>query len=87
MKTFTRLDSLPAGTRVLVDANILVYHFGAASEECQRFVQRCQTRDVVAYMPSHIALELLHRLMTLEAVSEGAIAGKDVVKKLAQRPQ
>ncbi|MHB2021148.1 MAG: type II toxin-antitoxin system VapC family toxin [Candidatus Xenobia bacterium] len=87
MKTCTNLDDIAAGSRVVVDANILIYHFAGASVSCRRFVERCHRQELIATLPSHTGLEVLHRLMALEAVESASIGGKDVVKKLAERPE
>ena len=70
-----KLEDLPEGARVLVDANILIYHFSGVSLECRAFLQRCEFREVEAFTGVHILLEVLHRLMVLEALQKGLITG------------
>jgi len=43
-----KLEDLPEGARVLVDAKILIYHFSGVSLECRAFLQRCEFREVEA---------------------------------------
>ena len=66
-----KLEDLPEGARVLVDANILIYHFSGVSLECRAFLQRCESRQVEALTGVHILLEVTHRLMVLEALQKG----------------
>jgi predicted nucleic acid-binding protein len=63
-----KLEDLPDGARVFVDANILIYHFSGISVECRAFLQRCEVKQVEAFTGVHILLEVTHRLMVLEAV-------------------
>ena len=81
-----KLGELPAGTRVAVDANIVLYHFTGRSSECSRFLQRARDGDLTALMPTHIGLELLHRLMMLEAVAVGIIKSGSPAKKMSAKP-
>jgi predicted nucleic acid-binding protein len=82
-----RLEDLPAGERIFVDANILIYHFSGLSPECRAFLQRCESRQVEAFTGVHIVLEVMHRLMLLEAVHRGLISGGQLARKLKERPE
>jgi predicted nucleic acid-binding protein len=82
-----RLDDLRPGTTVFVDANIFLYHFTGASEECTRFLRRCETGDVVGSTSMPVLLEVLHRLMMVEAVKSGAVRPPRVLEKLRRRPE
>jgi hypothetical protein len=57
-----KLEDLPEGTRIFVDANILIYHFSGVSLECQAFLQRCESGQLEAFTGVHIVLEVAHRL-------------------------
>ena len=81
------LDELPKGARAFVDSTIFVYHFTGASEECRRFLRRCESRDVRGHTSSVVLAEVAHRLMTIEAVATGAVTAGNVVKRLRQRPE
>ena len=39
---------LPAQSRCLVDANILLYHIGGSSLECKDFLQRIANEEIEA---------------------------------------
>jgi len=81
-----RAEDIPANARVAVDANVLIYHFTGASQQCRAFLSRCQAREIGGFCPSHIALEALHRLMMVEAVSSGVV-GTSPARKLSQAPE
>ena len=70
-----KLEDLPDGTTICVDGNILIYHFSGLPLECQAFLHRCESRQVDAYTGVHIVLEVMHRLMMLEALQKGLITG------------
>ena len=70
-----KLDDLPDGARIFVDANILIYHFSGISLECRAFLQRCESRQVEAFTGVHIVLEVTHRLLILEALQKRLITG------------
>jgi predicted nucleic acid-binding protein len=36
-----RLDEIEPGEKCFIDANIFIYHFTGASEECSSFLTRC----------------------------------------------
>ena len=82
-----KLEDLPDGTRILVDANILIYHFSGISLECRAFRQRCESRQVEAFTGVHIVLEVTHRLMILEALQKGLITGGQPARKLQEQPE
>jgi predicted nucleic acid-binding protein len=81
-----KLEDLPDGERICVDANILIYHFTGISSECRTFLQRCEARQVEAFTGVHIVLEVMHRLMLLEALHKGLISGGQLARKLKERP-
>lgn len=81
-----KLSELPVGSRIAVDANIVLYHFSGHSKRCSDFLRRAQTGQIVAFMPAHIGLELLHRLMMLEAVADGITSSGSPAKKMSGRP-
>jgi predicted nucleic acid-binding protein len=82
-----KLEDLPEGARVLVDANILIYHFSGVSMECRAFLQRCESRQIEALTGVHILLEVTHRLMVLEALHKGLITGGQLARKLKEQPE
>jgi len=82
-----KLSEVPTGARVLIDANIFIYHFTGVSEECTRFLERCERGEVLGITGVHLLLEVLHRLMMIEAVMEGWVSPGNVARKLKERPE
>ena len=82
-----KLEDLPDGASIFVDANILIYHFSGTSWECQAFLQRCESRQLEAFTGVHIVLEVTHRLMMLEALQKGLITGGQPARKLKEQPE
>jgi predicted nucleic acid-binding protein len=82
-----KLEDLPSGARIFVDANILIYHFSGISLECRAFLQRCESRQVEAFTGIHVLLEVTHRLMVLEALHKGLITGGQPARKLKEQPE
>lgn len=80
------LEDIPAGTHLVVDANILVYHFTGYSQQCRALLARGAAGDIHLYSPVHVCLEFLHRRMMLEAVETGLVAPGNVARKMAQKP-
>ncbi len=82
-----KLEDLPGGARIFVDANILIYHFSGLSLECQRCLQQCESQEIEAFIGVHIMLEVAHRLMMLEALQKGLITGGQPARKLKEKPE
>jgi predicted nucleic acid-binding protein len=81
------LCDLQAGSRVFVDATILVYHFTGASAECRDFLLRCQRRELEAATSALVLAEVGHRLMMIEASSRGLVTAGNLAKKLRRAPE
>ena len=82
-----KLEDVPDGENVFVDANILIYHFSGTSLACQAFLQRCESQQVAAFTGVHSVLEVMHRLMILEALQKGLITGGQPARKLKEQPE
>ncbi len=66
--TFT---DLPAGARVFVDANILVYHFTQHPQfgpPCTALMDRIDRQELFGFVSAHVLSNLAHRMMTIEAI-------------------
>lgn len=81
-----KLEDVPDGGRIFVDANILIYHFSGISPDCRFFLARCESRQVEAFTGVHILLEVTHRLMILEALQKGLISGSQPARRLKEKP-
>jgi predicted nucleic acid-binding protein len=80
------LQELPAEQTVFIDANIFIYHFTGLSQECSGFLERCERGELWGITAVHILLEVLHRLMMIEAVAKGLVTPGNVAKKLREKP-
>ncbi len=76
-------DQVPAGTPVLLDANILIYARRGVSAQCQRLLARCAAREIRGYLTTIATAEFCHRRMMQEAQSLGLV-GSNPAKALAQ---
>ena len=80
------LPELPAGQTVFIDANIFIYHFTGLSQECSSFLERCERGELWGITAVHILLEVLHRLMMIEAVTKKLVTSGSVARKLREKP-
>ena len=82
-----RLDSISSGSAVFIDANIFIYHFTGLSSECGNFLSRCEHGDLVGITSVNVLLEVLHRLMMVEAFRKNIVKPPNIVKKLKKYPE
>lgn len=73
--------------KVILDANILVYAWSSVSSECRHLLERCTLGQVSGLVPLHVLAEASHRMMVLEARSQGLNLGSNPAKYLAKHPQ
>lgn len=74
------LDQIPAGGKVFLDANALIYHFTNESRygpACTHLVERIDPGDLQGFTSAEVVSDAAHRLMTIEATQQFAwpIAG------------
>lgn len=81
-----KLDALPSGNLVFVDANIFIYHFTATSPSCHQFLVRCSSGELHAITSLPVLLEVAHRLMVIEAQQKKLVRGPNPAQKLARSP-
>jgi predicted nucleic acid-binding protein len=82
-----RFEELKAGSSIFIDANIFIYHFTGLSEECSSLLERCEGEEILCFTPANILLEVMHRLMMLEALARELVTPGKVAKKLKNRPE
>ena len=82
-----KLIEIKAGSEVFVDSNIFIYHFTGVSDECSDFLSRCEREELIGMTSVNVILEVLHRLMMVEAVSKNIVKPPNIVKKLNKSPQ
>jgi predicted nucleic acid-binding protein len=84
-----RFTDIPAGAGVFLDANTLLYHFtshpryGAASTQ---LVQQIEQQIHVGYTSTNVLGEVVHRLMTLEAIAIFGWPARGIAQRLRQHP-
>lgn len=82
-----RLDRIETGTKVFIDENIFIYHFTGVSNECSDFLKRCEQAEIIGITSLNVYLEVLHRLMMVEAVKKKLVHPPNIVKKLKKYPE
>ena len=80
------LADIEEGAAVFVDANVFIYHFVGASEDCTALLRRCEIGEVEGSTSALVLAEACHRLMMIEAVERRLVAPGNVARKLARRP-
>jgi len=76
-----RIENLPAGIRLFLDANIFVYAFLGHSNQCRELLGRCATEQVLGITTLDVVSEVTHRMMLAEALGSGLIK-RDRVRDL-----
>jgi predicted nucleic acid-binding protein len=76
-----RIENLPAGTRLFLDANIFVYAFLGHSNQCRELLGRCATEQVLGITSLDVVNEVTHRMMLAESLGSGVIK-RDRVRDL-----
>jgi predicted nucleic acid-binding protein len=67
------IENLPAGSDVVIDANIFIYAMGGTSPLSVAFLERCAREELLGVTTVEVINEVTHRLMLLEAVAKGHI--------------
>lgn len=81
------MTDIPSGERVFVDANVLIYHFTAQSDECSTLLQRIERGELEGSTGQTVVLEVAHRLMIFEAIEQGLGEGSRSAARLSRRPE
>lgn len=80
------IDQILAGSKVLLDANIVVYHSTSRSPSCSNLLTRAQEGEVRIAMAASSYSEMLHQLMIAEAIRAGLITPGSPARKLSEKP-
>jgi len=80
------LAEIPAGTAVLLDANVLIYARRGLSAEARRLLERIALQEIVGAITTIILAEFCHRRMMQEAQSLG-LARHQPARELATHPE
>jgi predicted nucleic acid-binding protein len=73
-----RIDNLPAGIRLFLDANVFIYSFSGRSNECRDLLHRCSVEEVFGITTLEVINEVSRRLMLTEAVATGVVTRERV---------
>jgi predicted nucleic acid-binding protein len=73
-----RIENLPAGTRLFLDANIFVYAFLGHSNQCRELLGRCATEQVLGI--TSLEIKDLWKLAAVVVVVVNLLAGLLPVK-------
>jgi predicted nucleic acid-binding protein len=82
-----RPTDIGAGERVGIDANVFVYHFCGGSRQATALLARVERAEVAAVTTQEALLEVMHRLMAVEAAQAGLISGASPYRSLKRNPQ
>ncbi len=82
-----KLDNLKAKSSVFIDANIFIYHFTGASDESSFLISQCEAGVYNGITSANVILEVLHRLMMVEAVYKRLVHPPNLVNKLKKHPE
>lgn len=80
-----RFADIPAGASIFIDANILVYHFGAEpmfGPASRDLLVRIKRREIAGYTSTHIIAEMAHRLMAVEAMKSFGLPAGQIARRL-----
>jgi predicted nucleic acid-binding protein len=81
------LDAVRTGMHIFIDSNIFIYHFTGVSDECSDFLTRCESGELNGATSVNAILEVLHRLMMIEAVNKKLIGPPNIAGKLQKHPE
>ena len=84
-----KLADVPSGTRVFLDANILVYAFTSEptfGTPCIDFLERIEQRDIEGVFSATLLSEVAHRMMTLEACQTFGWNYAGIARQLRRHP-
>jgi len=76
-----RIENLPAGTHLFLDANTFIYAFLGHSSQCRNVLGHCASEQVFGITILEVINEVTHRLMVAEALGTGVIK-RDRVRDL-----
>ena len=82
-----RLDRIGGGSEIFIDANIFIYHFTGVSDQSSYFLSRCEAGDLKGVTSVNVLLEVLHRLMMIEAIRKKLAQPPNIVKKIRKSPE
>jgi predicted nucleic acid-binding protein len=83
------LASIPHGTSLFLDVNTFVYYFGAHPQfgaPCKQLLERIARQELHGLTSTHVLGDVLHRMMTQEAMGQFGWPAKGIAHRLRQHP-
>jgi len=80
------LEEIRGGSRVLIDANVILHGIRRTSPQCRNLLVRCDSGAVEGFVTTIVIAEVAHRRMVEEAQAKGFV-GPNPYRSLAQKPQ
>ena len=80
------LTEIETASLVFVDANIFIYHFTGASQQCREFLKLCVQKTIQPVTSTTVLAEVCHRLMMIEAIHLGLIKPTQASFQLKNKP-
>jgi predicted nucleic acid-binding protein len=84
------LSEIPAGSRLLCDANVMVYGMLQAepfAAVCRAFLERAARREITVYIAASSAADVIHRAMVSEAITKFGLEPRKAVSYLKAHPK
>jgi predicted nucleic acid-binding protein len=84
-----RLDDLPDGATVFVDANVFTYYLTGTdtlAQTCAAFFERTVRREVTALTSVVVAMEVIHRAIVQEAAETLNLRSRELLQHLKKHP-
>ena len=85
-----QFSEIADGLSIFIDANVFIYHFSgptALSPICSAFLKRIEDGAIRGLTSTVVLMEVLHRLMILEAAGAFQIPARDALRYLKEHPQ
>ena len=82
-----RLDELPSGAVVFLDANIVIAHFLQQSQSCTFFLERLWRQDILGVTSVLVLSEVRHGLLRAEVCATRHLPAQGAVRFLREHPE
>ena len=82
-----RLDAVPSGTALFIDANIFLGHFLRVQPLCTSFLERVWARELLGVTSVGVLAEVRHGLLRAETTARFHVPSRHVLKYLRTHPR
>jgi len=83
-------DDLTNGSSVVLDANVLVYHFSPdpnLGPPCAKLIDRIKSGELAAVVSTDVLADMAHRLMLVEAMEQYGYPAQGLVRRLKRQSE